>query len=144
MHQTCTQHECNMQHTFICQLPAQGLGREAHRRQTTKRIPTYKHAHIRGIVSPYPLSNKAALARLARSRFTPPQPSEVPSRTKMLILQNGTYEYTAVYSAIQHPEPQIFPENTSTNRDRTFLYIRSHAQFQIRGVQAKSSVWLSH
>ena len=32
-----------------------GLGREAHHSQTTKRIPTYKHANISGIVPPCPL-----------------------------------------------------------------------------------------
>ena len=31
------------------------LGREAHHTQTTKRIPTYKHAPISGIVPPCPL-----------------------------------------------------------------------------------------
>ena len=40
-------------HTTPHHTTLQGLGREADRRQTTKCIPKYKHAHIPGIVPPY-------------------------------------------------------------------------------------------
>ena len=45
----------------------------------------------------------------------------------MLTLQNGTCEDAAVYLAIQHPEPQTFPENTSTKRDRMIFARFAHA-----------------
>ena len=56
----------------------------------------------------------------------------------MLALQDGTYEDTAVYPAIQHPEPQRIHGNTSTKLDRTTLCICSHAPVQIGEVQARS------
>ena len=62
----------------------------------------------------------------------------------MLALQNGTYEDTAEYSAIQPPEPQRIHGNTSTKLDRTILCICSHAHGQNTSVQRRSPVSLSH
>ena len=62
----------------------------------------------------------------------------------MLALQDGTYEDTAVYSAIQHPEPQRIHGNTSTKLDRTILPYLRNAQGPNTSVQPKSLVGLSH
>jgi len=60
---------------------------------------------------------------------------------KCCTLQNGTYEDTAVYSAIQHPEPQRIHGNTSTKLDRTILCICSHAPVQKEGSKPSVPDW---
>ena len=62
----------------------------------------------------------------------------------MLALQDGTYEDTAEYSAIQPPEPQRIHGNTSTKLNRTILSYLQHAQGPNTSVQPKSPVRLSH
>ena len=73
-----------------------------------------------------------------------PWPFWCSAERKCCTLQDGTYEDTAVYSVIQHPEPPIIHGNTSAKLDRTILCICSHAQGPNTSVQRRSPVWLSH